>query len=80
MGAGSGMSPADVHQTGFVVLLQSRFLWEMGGGNNSMTVCSTSWAGGQDVQQNVQDTHACISMWKKTHVYKVCVYNAHLKE
>lgn len=49
-------------------------------GNNSMTVHGTSWAGGQDVQQNVQDTHSCISMWKKTHVDMVCVYNACLKE
>lgn len=63
------------------LLLQSRFLWEMSGGYNSVTVCSTSWAGGQDVQQNVQDTHMCISMWKKTHIYMyICVYNACLKE
>lgn len=31
-GSRGRMSPAGVHQTGFVVLLQSRFLWEVGGG------------------------------------------------
>lgn len=67
------MSPAGVHQTGFVVLLQEQA--PVGG-----WWWVTSWAGEQGVLQNAQDTHACVSMWRKTHVCMVCVYNACLKE